>query len=235
LQIAIVRGHLETTKVLLAKGANPEEKNANGESLLFSCLLLPIVHSAEMLENKQKIFILLLPLIKNPLKEKTASGDTVLHVMATYGYIQLIDNMLKEETKLAFMADNFGHYPVHAAILNGQHAAAKRLLAEKGVGELGDAKGRNALHYAAMHGDAEMLTICLNAHLPIDALTNEHQTPLILASIAQRPMAVQVLLDKGAQRAVQDYTHMNALDYALQSQAEEIIKILQTTTDGRQH
>lgn len=227
MQLAVARGNLLTTQVLLAKGADLNVKNNMGESLLFSALLLPVLHSTKMRDNKEAIFQLLLPNIKDALKEKSQSGDTLLHLLAIYGYDERLKKCIKEDPSLAFVDNNLGHYPIHSAILNGQREAVKVLISIDGIEKLTDAQGRNALHYAAMHGDSDMMAICLNSALPIDAVNIERQTPLILAAKAGRPMAVKALLDRGAAINLKDYTDRKALDYAVESNAKDIIKILE--------
>lgn len=228
LQLAVARGNLLTTKVLLNKGADPSMKNVNGESLLFASLMLPVLHHSHMKDNKEAIFLLLLPLIKDAFQARSQSGNTLLHFMAIYGYDLLIQKTIQENKKLALITNNLGQCPIHSAILNGQHEAVKQLIAIEGAENLTDARGRNALHYAAVHGDSEMMAICLDSSLPIDALSIQHQTPLILATIADKPAAVKALLDKGAAVNLEDFEDMKALDYAVQAHAVDIIGMLKT-------
>ncbi|KTC83130.1 ankyrin repeat domain-containing protein [Legionella cincinnatiensis] len=227
LQLAAARGHYHTTEILLSLGANPQEKNTKGEPLLFSILMLPIQHNERMKKNKQLIFTLLNRSSENILKERNQSNDTILHIMAIYGYDKLVEQVLTQpQTKeLAFVSNNLGHYPIHAAILNAQHQCAKLLLYIDGVEQLTDAKGRNALHYAARYSDVDMMKICLRT-CPKDSVDKHRQTPLILASIANNMNAVQELLHHGAEINKTDMEHRSALHYAVEANHLNIVKLL---------
>ncbi|EEZ95357.1 ankyrin repeat domain-containing protein [Legionella longbeachae] len=232
LQLAAARGHYHTTETLLSLGANPQEKNAKGESILFSTLMLPILHNERMKKIKQLIFMLLSCSPENILNERNQSNDTLLHIMSIYGYDKLIENLLShpQTRELAFISNNLGHSPVHAAILNAQHHCAKLLLDIDGVAQLTDAKGRNALHYAARYGDNDMVKICLRT-CPKDSLDKRSQTPLIMASIANNIKAVQELLNYGAEINKTDAENKSALHYAVEANHLNIVKLLLESPD----
>ncbi|MFT4059024.1 MAG: ankyrin repeat domain-containing protein [Legionella sp.] len=227
LLLSAVRGHLHTTETLLSLGANPKEKNNKGAPILFVTLALPIDHDEQMKINKQSIYILLSPYFDNILNERNESGDTILHIMSLNGYDQLIDSLLSEEQtkELAFIANNSIHYPIHAAILNGQHHCVNSLIRVDGVEKLTDAKGRNALHYAALYSDREMVKSCLK-FCSKDSFDIHHQNPLILASIANNADVVAELLNCGSEINATDDEHRSALHYAVALNKLSVVKQL---------
>lgn len=231
LQLAAVRGHLHTTEVLLTLGANPEEKMTKGIPILFSALMLPMDHDEEMIRNKESIYRILSQDIKDSLTQRNESGDTLLHMMAVYGYAKLIQDILPKAKVLASTPNHLTHYPIHAAVLNAQHECAKCLIAVEGVEHLTDAKGRNALHYAAKYGDKEMVQICMNSPIAIDSVDERDQTPLILAILALNIEAVRVLLDSGAQINMTDNVHRTALHYAVEANDVDMVKLLLSSKD----
>ena len=198
LNLAAARGYLHTTEVLLSCGANPEEQNTNGDSCIFAALMLPIDHDQAMKESKQSIYLLLSGYLKNVAQERNQSGETVLHLMAVYGFNQLIKNVLKNDNSLVFISNNISHYPIHSAILNAQHDAVKLLIAVEGSEALCDVKGRNALHYAARYGTPEMVQICCEASNDINAVDKEDKTALWLAMDAKNDQALPILIQFGA-------------------------------------
>ena len=231
LQLAAARGNVHTTEVLLALGANLKETSTNNPILFSGSLMLPIDHDEKMKQNKQSIYILLSQYAKNILDEKNQSGDTILHIMSLYGYNKLIKEILTNQKELASIPNNSRHYPIHSAILNGQHNSVKLLIAVDGIEKLTDAKGRNALHYAAKYGDDDMVKICLNSAISKDSVDKWNQTPLILASIAHNTAAVRELLDFGAQINMTDDAHRSALHYAVESNAVHVVRQLLTSRD----
>ena len=195
LQIAAARGYLHTTEVLLSLGANPEQNSSTAAPLLFTVLRLPINHDENTVHNKQLIYEVLSTTHQVMRKERNRSGDTIVHMMAIYGYHALVHDVLISDKELISIPNHAFRYPIHAAILNAQPECVKTLITVTGVGELTDAQGRNALHYAAQYGNEEMVKICLNSALSKDSIDKGGQTPLIIATIAGNSAAVNALID----------------------------------------
>lgn len=227
LHLAAALGHVHVTRALLALGASLNETNANNESALFSALLLPVAYDSQLKKNKEVVFALLSHDLDTLSTVKNQSGDTLLHLMAVHGYDQLIEKTLRgHDSSLVFISNNSCHYPIHSAILNAQHPCARLLLAVKEGEQLADAKGRNALHYAAKYGDDAMMQICLNSPIDKDSLDKQKQTPLMLAAMANNANAVTQLMDCGADMNKTDDFNKNALHYAIESDAIDCIKLL---------
>jgi ankyrin repeat protein len=231
LHLAAARGNLHTTETLLSLGANPLKKSTKGEPLLSTSLMLPINHDEKMIKNKQQIFSLLSRLDRSLLLEKNESGDSILHTMAIYGYNELINEMLNHSAELASVSNNSMRYPIHAAILNGQHECTKILSTIPGVEKLIDSKGRNALHYAAKYGDASMVSICLKSTISKNSVDSRQQTPLMLAAIAKNSSAVKELIDSGVQVNMTDDVNRSALHYAVEFGDIASLKLLLASPD----
>ena len=214
LHLAAARGNLHTVETLLLLGANPLEKSTIGEPLLSTTLMLPINHNEKMIKNKQQIFSLL-SRNRSLLQQTNESGDTILHTMAVYGYQELMKEMLSDSKKLASVANNVMHYPIHKAILNGQHECAKILATIPGLKNLIDSKKQNALHYAAKYGDASMVRICLGSPISKNSVDIRLQTPLMLAVIDGNSDAVKELIDSGVEVNMTDDVNRSALHYAV--------------------
>ena len=224
---AAAAGRLHTTEALLSLRASPTDKPTHRVPLLFTVLMLPIAHDAQMVENKQQLYRLLSPFYPNLLQEKDESGDTVLHNMSVHGYTQLIQEVLSrpDMKELPFISNNFIHYPIHTAILNGQYDCVKLLIQVEGVGDLKDAKGRTPLHYAAQYGDQEMVGFCI-PYGDKNAADIQGQTPLIRASIADNDLALTALLASGVDINATDNEHKTALHHAVESNHLRIVSQL---------
>lgn len=231
LHLAAFQGKIDTVKDVLSQGSDAQEKTANGEPLLFTTLMLALGHDKAMMKKKQAIFKWLVKEFPSLLEQRNKANDTVLHIMAVYGYSDLIKNTLSHSESLAFVANNLSHCPIHTTILNGQHACFEQLIGIKGVPLLQDSQGRNALHYAASCGSAEMLSLCLNA-LPkdmVDARDDQSQTPLMKAIIANKNNTISIikeLLKAGAAINLTDLGMKSALDYAEESNNLAIVQLL---------
>ena len=229
LAYAVAAGHVHTTEALLSLGADPKEKATGGASYLLRVLMLPIAYDEKMPKNKQAIYRLLSPFYPDLLAEKDSYGDTVLHKMALHGYTQLIEEILsKPETiELAFISNNFVHYPIHTAILNAQPDSLRLLIQVKGAGDIKDAKKRGPLHYAALYGNHEMVDHCL-PYCDKNAVDIYSRTPLICASIANNLQSLQALLASGVEVNEVDYEGRSALHYAVESNNLEAVTQLLT-------
>lgn len=238
LQLAVSVGNLNTTEFLLQRGARPEEKNVFGESLLFHVLLVPVIKTQKMKDNKAAIFRLLLDRINPNLwalenELQNQGGENLLHYMAVNGFPGLLQDMMKKAPRLVSKACNYGKLPIHAAILNGCHEAVALLLTMKTQSQL-DARKRNPLHYAVQHGNLSMLELCFTAYSDlIESQSIEGETPLIGAIRAGNAFAVRFLLGKGANPELpsDDKRRLrNARYYAKQSPVEEIQDLLAEST-----
>jgi len=226
LHLAAARGHFHTVEALLTLGVNPLDIGTRGMPILFTTLMLPIAHDAHMIKHKQAIYQLLVNLAPDLLDERNESGDTVLHMMSVNGYNSLIEETLAQTPELASISNYANRYPIHAGILNSQHECVKVLVAVPGVDQLTDAKGRDALHYAAKYGDKQMVNICLHSSIPKDSRDKQLQTPLILASIANNHEALSELIMFGADVNLTDNIQRSALHYAVEASDLEAVKRL---------
>ena len=188
------------------------------------------VNKGKMKKDKQLIYSLLAKFF-NVESLRDDSDDTILHLMSIFGYDQLVESMLSSAGHLAFIANNLGRYPIHAAVLNGQHDCVKLLIAVDKVEQLTDSKGRNALHYAARCGDSEMLKICLSAAIPKNSVDMRNQSPLILATIVHNTVAVKELLAACVEINQVDDIHSSALHYAVLSNDIDIVSLLLNSSD----
>lgn len=94
--------------------------------------------------------------------------------------------------------------------------------------DIADGEGRMALHWAAKHGDAKALKALLAAKPPLDALTAEGKTPLLLALEGDHWDAAKLLVDAGADPALGPEEEWSAAAHYLRDKkldrAKELVK-----------
>ena len=231
-QLAAAKGYPNTVEALLSLGATLEETRSKGNPILFSTLRLPIEQDEQLKENKQAIYNLLSKHI-DPLSERNEAGDNIAHIMASYGYGQLLQELQKRSSldKLCSLANYSGEYPIHSAILQTQYDCVELLVACDGVETLVDAQEYNILHYAAKYGDKRMIKILLNkighnSELIIDSRDKENKTPLMLASMKGNTDVVNELLNANAPINSVDDLNRSALHYAIEKKSAPLIELL---------
>lgn len=230
LHLAALKGHLNTIKLLLSKGAKPINANKSGQFPVYSALVMAISDTPELKKKKCEIFHLLVE--KNDfLSAVDSSGETIMHLMALNGFDNLIKEVLRQRSKLAFDCNNFSRYPIHIAILNKQAAAVKELLQVEGMSEVADENNRNPLHYAAMHSGGQILKECIAASKNIDALDTFLRTALLLAAESGNLTAVQELIKNKARIDAVDCYGQNILHLAVQSQNHTLVEWILLNTD----
>lgn len=198
LHAAAANGEFAEVKRLLAQGESPQCFNRHQQSPLHSALLMPISHDSDLQENKTAIFKLLYAKAPSLLMHRDASGDTVVQLMAAFGFSELLAELLQSHTEIAFVSNNHSHYPIHTAILNNQIEIVDMLLKIPGVDSLADMHGQVALHYAVRYGTKEMVLRCCKDCTDINAEDDDHQTAWGLACSANNASAMEILDAHGA-------------------------------------
>lgn len=231
LHLAAVKGHVNTTQVLLDLGADLFQKNAHGSLPILSSLSLPLIHPDTLMNQKEKIFKLLWKKAPESLLERNESGETVLHLMAEQGYATLMSEVLTKYPNLIQVPNNHSHFPIHTAILNQQMGCVSLLLKHQDVSEQQDNQGRTALHYSARYGSDTLVNTCCNAITNIDPLDCNERTPLMLAAESGNIPAISILVARGANLDAQDTSGKSTLHYAVLSGNIEALQWLLNHTD----
>jgi len=195
LHAAAAIGDLEKVELLLAQGYSPLTLNSHGQLPMHCALLLPISSDKHQKNRKTDIFNLLSADV--PLAHQDEDGNTVAHVMAAYGFDELLSSLLKKDANLVTMANNKMECPIHIAIMNGQLIVVERLLDIKNVANLQDAQGWRAVHYAACYGSPAMVERCCQS-ANIDMPDNEGRTPWMIARECGNIAAMKILEQHGA-------------------------------------
>lgn len=97
------------------------------------------------------------------LQHRNTEGETVLHVAARLGKLEVLELLLADGRALtAMLPDAGGRTPLHAAAAAGQGGCAQRLM-EAAPGQLAarDNDGNSVLHLAATRGDETLVDLLL--------------------------------------------------------------------------
>ncbi len=107
-----------------------------------------------------------------------------------------------------------------AALNTGIHHASNTALHEK------DSKNNTILHYICRYQNyAQLIPLCIQKGLPLNARNNAHQTALHIACLFKNHKAVELLLAAHALINVQDSDGDTPLFYALDHEDQEIIQL----------
>ena len=116
-----------------------------------------------------------------------------------------------------------GITPLMNAAMNGNVQAVK-LLIEKGADpSLKDNSGLNSLHFAAIGGDTDIISLIHTRMPDIESLNGEGETPLLVAAYNGKLHAVKWFLERGANATYEDKGGWNALHSAASSGDPETI------------
>lgn len=215
LHTAAMEGYYHTVKTLGDLGANPQSMNRNKQIPLFSALLLPMDSDEELKNSKTLVFQLLKKIAPKTLTHRDISGDSVLHLIAAFGFDSLIPEVMESAPELFMNPNNLGHYPIHTAILNNQVQCLSLFLKNKECLKLKDSMGETVLHYAALYGSAKAVSLCCEVFKEVDLRDNEGRTPLMLAAESGNTEAMKILIAQGADSNLKDNAALTLLHHAV--------------------
>jgi len=217
LHIAAIYGNFHTVSTLLSLGADATIANKHQQLPIFSSLMLPVICENPLKANRIKSFELLRDALPQTLLGQDSNGDTVLHLMTIHGLSDLVEDVLKTNNELAYIANNQTHYPIHTAILNNHAQCAGKLLQAKGVSILKDSKDRAALHYAARYRGKDMVALCCEFTPDLNLRDIMGKTPLLMAAGKANLEAMEILVQRGARADLTDTQGQTVLHFAVKS------------------
>lgn len=223
LHLAATQGHEHTVSVLLSKGADLEKNNKLGQPPVFTAALMPLKSDPRLIAKKENIIRHLLKHAPGLISHQDNNKDTLFHLLATYGFNQLMQELLEQQSHSELIAtpNNTHQYPIHNAILNNHIQIIRMLLKTKHVAALNDANGQVALHYAAAYGTQETVKLCHQATDTINVLDNLHRTPIMLAVQNKNKSAIDYLLHHHANVNSLDKNGHSILHYAIWTEDDE--------------
>ncbi|KAK6705444.1 hypothetical protein SNK05_009341 [Fusarium graminearum] len=214
LHTSAMRGNVESTRLLLEKGADIEAKDKTGKTALLIAAT----------SSKHEILKLLLEKGAN-VNAKDRNGWTALLIAARSSKHEILELLLEKGADIEAKS-KVGNTALIEAALDGNSLAVDLLL-EKGADiEAKDINGRTALTKAAIKEDSFAVDLLLEKGADIEAKDKNDRTALLIAALTKNSFAVDLLLEKGADIEAKDKDGKTALLIAARSSKHEILKLL---------
>uniref|UniRef100_A0A8C6XNQ6 Uncharacterized protein n=1 Tax=Naja naja TaxID=35670 RepID=A0A8C6XNQ6_NAJNA len=151
-----------------------------------------------------------------------SANETLLHVAATHGHLEIIDYLISKGAKLE-VKDNKGRTPLHRAAEKGHDKAVNRLLQAGANMYSLDQEGRTPFHLANQNQHMHILRNILKE----EARRHKNQHNFLhRAALKDDSDLVQVLLKNGALVDARDERGQTALSYAVSQGHEKTVKVL---------
>ncbi len=180
--------------------------------------------------GKPRAFRLLLD--AETAKRKNAGGQSLLHLAAHGGDVEIIETLLRRGLEVN-RPDESGRTPLHFATMK-THRAAARLLLEHGA-EIGhaDGEGLTALHVAAEKNDPQLLQLVLARTPRPNVAGAGGNTPLHYAAGWGRVENVRLLLAAGARPGLRNDQGQTPLEVAEESGRKRVAELLRDQAVSR--
>jgi ankyrin repeat protein len=211
---ACSQGHVEVVRVLLNRGADPNEADEFGDTGL--------IWAAR--KGREPVARLLLERGAR-LNAVNLSGRTPLSHAATE---QVRKTLLEHGAKKSAKSERLYRSLVDASTVGDTKGVARLLAQQISVNARDERFGRTALMWAAQNGHIEVMHLLLDRGAEIDASAQDGETALMLAAGDGRAEAVLLLLARGAQMDKKDKEGRTAADHAREHDREETLRLLIT-------
>lgn len=212
LHLAAVHEDIDEVERLLKEGASPNVLNIDNQPPLLSAVDL---HPKNRTASEAIFRILWEKTDENLRFCRDRFGNNVLHLIATFGFDELVEEVFHANPELAGQATAFNAHecPIHLAILNKKESIVQKLLTldNKSLTYLNGSHHQSALHYAARYGSEELLRECCRHFkvLPqpkdIDKRDDKGMTALAYAKERGDRVIEQILVDYGADESNVSY------------------------------
>lgn len=151
-------------------------------------------------------------------------GETLLMISIRENSVKVFDLLLHHpKINLDQRAKN-GDTAMMLATYLEQKDLVQRLI---NVGAQVNQMGWTSLHYAAVIGNHQIMTLLLEHHAHIDAETPNKTTPLMLAARRGEMVLVKLLIDEGADISLKNMLGWSAYDFAVEAERRDIAALLQ--------
>ncbi|ABK44143.1 Ankyrin repeat-like protein [Magnetococcus marinus MC-1] len=217
LNMAVIQGHVEMVKLLLAVGADATLADEIGNTPLHNAAINNELACAEALLGSGK----------GDVDARAEHILTALNMAVIQGHVEMVKLLLAVGAD-ATLADEFGNTPLHNAAINNELACAEALLGS-GKGDV-DARAEHiltALNMAVIQGHVEMVKLLLEKGADATLADEDGNTPLHVAAIKNELVCAEALLASGKVDVDARGNHSRtALNMAVRKGHVEMVKLL---------
>ncbi len=152
---------------------------------------------------------------------------TALHMASYKGHQQLVKYLIDQGADVN-AADAKSLTALHMAAYNGHSDTVKLLIRSGATVDCRDSEGKTPLIHASTGPFAATVTTLVDAGADVNAKdATESFTPLMMAAGLGQPEVVQLLLENGADKTIEDDDSDTALDHARNGGHDAIVKMLE--------
>ncbi|KAL8949600.1 MAG: hypothetical protein Q9222_004299 [Ikaeria aurantiellina] len=248
LHSAINAGSMDMVKLLITKGADIESRDRIGETPLHRAVAQNSVeilnyllfHNADIdARRKDRATVLMVACTTGleavrRLLEKGAlvnlqdeNGWTALHWATDSKKADVIEMLLRYNAVLdAWNNDEETALIQAAATPDASLETVGCLLANGAYVDRSDLMGRTAVQWAVIHHDQDLLGLLLDYHADMDAVTKDHETPLVQAARKNDRAIVRQLVERGAFVNSNDSGGRTAVHWAAEHENTDMLETL---------
>ncbi len=222
LRDAVANGNLDLVKSLISEGANINEKDEEGRTLLHTAAYFGRRNATKFLLEKGA-----------DVDAKDESGQTPLHLAVDYSSVPHVPKLLLDREAEVNARDKVNNTPLHLAV-NGwnEDESLLELLFHKGADiHARNNDGQTPLHVAAHWAKEEKrneiaVNFLLNNGAKIKAKDKNGYTPLLTAARNGRDKIVQLLLAKGSDIDERSDDGLEAIHLAARYGHKNVVELL---------
>lgn len=158
------------------------------------------------------------------LKWRGPAGDSLLHVAAYYGRLDMMRYLLARGIDANTRSTRTGSTPLASAARAGQTKAAALLISGGAKVDAASRQAYTPLHNAAMAGHTEVAELLLGKGAHVNASTSAGETPLHVAATAGQSAMVQLLLKHHANVNARRKDKKTPLDLATEPAVRKLLE-----------
>lgn len=225
LMLAALKGHDSlVTQIVLMPGVSLNHKDDLGNTAL------------ALAATKDQSAIATTLLERVELNVPNAIGSTPLIIAAEGGKHEMVEQMLKKDADHE-VQNHDGHNALSKAILHGHDRVVQMLLDHDAKYRATTISSGNALHIACASEKTkpDLINILVKMGVEIDALDNNHATPLHKACKTGKSENVEALLALKADYTVKDRHGRTPLIVAWQNGHSSVVQLLQNHANGQKN
>ena len=241
LREAAFQGNFKLVQELVQQNIAPHAKNTNGQTAWIMAVSAGHKKIADFLASQpgpQAVNIIfaaefgfnerLSVLLKENVDVNVSDvrGFSPIMFAAGRGDVEMLSNLIKYGAQVNHQSLR-GWNVLNLAISSGSLETTKKILQVNSKLLLQkDKEGWNALHWAAFHGDLEIINFLLPFFTDVDFKDHQQRTPLQIAAIEGHERIVRTLLDWKASASMKDQLGRNVLEQAILYRQKDVLENL---------